>query len=81
MSTFFNEESFRRGETPSAGIHASARGLASLGVYMANKGSYGNKTLISEETWRKLHSNPKVEHDIGLMCRTAFTAGGLSKYG
>lgn len=39
MDKFFNEEVFRRGETASAGIHASARGLAKMAAIMANGGS------------------------------------------
>ena len=31
---------FQRGEMPSANMHTSARSLAKLGAYMANKGTY-----------------------------------------
>ena len=40
MDKFFNEEVFRRGETASAGIHASARGLAKMAAIMANGGHW-----------------------------------------
>jgi len=34
---------FQRGEMPSANMHSSAKALARLGAYMANKGSFEGK--------------------------------------
>ena len=52
---FFNEEVFRRGETASAGVHASAKGLAKIAAFMANGGSLDTggirHTLITKATW------------------------------
>lgn len=39
----FNSYEQRVGEIPSAGIHASARGLAKLAAAMANKGTLKGK--------------------------------------
>ena len=38
-------------ESCSANLHASARALAKVGAFMANKGTFKGKTLMSEETW------------------------------
>lgn len=46
----YNSDMFRMGEGPSFSIHASANGLAKLGAFIANGGSLGEKTIISEET-------------------------------
>lgn len=45
--TWYNDREFRQGESPSAGTLASARGLAKLGAYMSNKGTFDGETLIS----------------------------------
>lgn len=68
------------GETLSAAINASARGLAMLGSIMANKGSCHGHTLMSEETWTEFHSDPLevVEAPAGLT--TFFTKGGVNRY-
>ena len=38
-------------ENASVNLHSSARALSKLGAFMANKGTFRGKTLISEETW------------------------------
>ena len=62
MIKFFDGEMtkkpFQQGETPSASMNSSARSLAKLGAFMANKGSLQEKQLISEQTWDDLHSEP-----------------------
>jgi len=47
-------------EGGSFNVHASASALGKLGAFMANKGSFKGKTLISEETWNDLHSDLKM---------------------
>ena len=71
-------------ENCSVNLHASARTLAKLGAFMAHKGSFQGKTLISEETWNELHSEPKLS-DLPIMFghgnfRTEFTKGGFCQY-
>ena len=46
-----NFENMRNGEIPSANIMASARGLAHLGAFMANRGQLDGKRLMSEDAW------------------------------
>ena len=46
------------GETSSANGHCSARGLATLAAFMANKGSFKGVQLMSKATWETMHSNP-----------------------
>ena len=55
-----NHELIRMGEHPSCGNHCSGRGMAKLGAFMANKGSFEGKTLMSEKMWEEFHSEPEV---------------------
>ena len=82
MAVAFNNIEVRKGEMPSANCHGSARGMAKLAAIMANKGKRLssddgeediNKTssLMSEETWNKMHGGEKVAVD-------AFMPGGAS---
>ena len=54
---YMQSDQVRKLEIPSANFNASARGLAMLGAYMANKGQLCGKRLISEETCELLHSD------------------------
>lgn len=36
----FNHPDYRRGESPAGMVHTSARALAKLGAYMANRGTF-----------------------------------------
>lgn len=67
------------GENPSAFTTANAKSLAKLGAFMANKGKIGDQTFISEETWDKIHGEPKETYgdDLGY---SVFTQGGLYAY-
>ena len=56
----YNTEEWRRAEFLSANISASARGLAKLGTFMANKGTVDGKTIMSEASWQDFHANPDV---------------------
>ena len=65
-------------------MHASARAIAKLGAFMANKGSFQEKQLMSEEVWEEMHSEPVMQPRLGLGrgdIRNCFTKGGISKYG
>ena len=41
----------RSGEVPSANGNCSARGLAKVAAVMANRGSLGEVTLVTEPAW------------------------------
>ena len=68
------------GESCSAFMQASARGLAKLGAYMANNGAFGGKRLVSEESVQEMISEPtlKVAVNIGLI--TNMTKGGCALF-
>ena len=61
----------------SANTKASARGLAYLGGFMANKGTFNGRTIMSGSAWDKVHANPTLEPDFGSGMVTRFTDGGL----
>jgi len=61
----------------SANTKASARSLAYLGGFMANKGTFLKKTIMSEETWTKFHANPTLVEDAEAGMMTRFTDGGV----
>ena len=49
----------------SCNVNASARGLAWAACIMANKGvDPDGKRIMSEESWKKMHFNPKVAPDV-----------------
>jgi len=76
---FFNDSTVVRGETPSANVNASARGLAKLAAVMAGKGNLDGKDLISTEAWNALHHAP-LEKDMGFG-KASFTQGGVALFG
>jgi len=76
---FFNDSTVVRGETPSANVNASARGLAKLAAVMAGKGKLDGKDLISAEAWNALHHAP-LEKDMGFG-KASFTQGGVALFG
>ena len=43
-------------------MNCTARAMAKLGAFMANKGSLNGQTLMSEECWNEIHSDPSVKH-------------------
>lgn len=73
----FNEASVIRGETCSANVHASARGLAKLASAMANGGEQDGHRVLDETAWQALHANP-VARPMGF--RTRFTQAGINLY-
>ena len=72
------------GEGHSFNIHASATGMAKMAAYMANKGNFRGKSILSSETVEEFHSNPDTKVMLGLGLRATFTKGGVfdfdSKY-
>ena len=68
------------GETPSRNCMASARGLAQLAAFMAGKGTFQGKQLLSEETWNEFHANPKFDWLDGLF-PSIISKGGCNHYG
>lgn len=79
IAEFYNSNEFKTAQVSSAGIQASAKGLAKLASVMATKG----QGLMSESTWTTMHS--KAELDVfGQMpngvLRSNFTIGGLNSF-
>jgi CubicO group peptidase (beta-lactamase class C family) len=74
----FNDPVVRRGETPSANAHASARGLARLAAAMAAEGELDGHRLMSRAAWAALHAEP-VRRPMGM--ETTFTQGGVAHFG
>jgi len=76
----FNLPELRRSEYPSANGNCSARGLAKLGSYMANKGKDGDgNTLMNENAWEALHDE-STEDFIILEHKVGMTKGGLGDF-
>ena len=67
------------GESPSVNCIASARGLAKMAAFMANKGTFDGSEYISEETWDKFHFNPTAEVFNGV-CPNVFSNGGAAHF-
>ena len=74
----FNDPAVRRGETPSANAHASARGLARLAAVMAAEGELDGHRLMSRAAWGSLHAEP-IRRPMGM--ETTFTQGGVARFG
>jgi hypothetical protein len=55
MYYLLKSKDFISGEIPSTNMIACAKSLGLLGAYMANKGTFNGKEMISKETWDKLH--------------------------
>lgn len=73
--------SFRLGESPSFTCHASAEGLAKLGGFMANRGTFQGHQLISEATWDQYHSEVNTKMEASLAMRWTFCKGGSGVLG
>ena len=71
----------RKGEIPSSNCHGNAKGLATLAAIMANEGYWTerNTNLISSDTWKKMHANPKWALDAYLGNRALFLKKWLCK--
>ena len=66
-------------EGMSFNVNASARNMAKLAAFMANKGSFDGKQMISEDAWQKMHDNPTELLMDGSM-PTNFSQGGVNFY-
>jgi len=76
----FNTPDFRRSECPSANGNCSARGLAKLASFMANKGKdRDGTTLMNETAWEALHGESTEDYII-LQHKVGMTQGGLGKF-
>jgi hypothetical protein len=53
-----NHKLARMGECPSGANHSNARGMAKMAAFMANKGTFEGKTILSEKVWEEFHSEP-----------------------
>ncbi len=76
---FFNDNRMRRGETPSANAHASARGLARIAAMMAAGGHLGHVKCLSMPGWELLHKDPQPA-TMGGVLPTRFTQGGVDQF-
>lgn len=76
---FFNDERMRRGETPSANTHASARGLAHVAAVMAAGGQLDGVECLSKSAWELLHKDP-LPASMGGVLPTRFTQGGVDQF-
>ena len=74
---FVNSVKQRQGETPSAGTYGNARGLGKLAAIMANKGSFGGRCFLSQESWEELHADPEEQFEPLFENRTLYTKGGI----
>ena len=76
----FNCGEVRAGEVPSAGVHASARGLARLASIMSRGGREEGRDieLLSPAAWEELHSEPSHRHMV--FHYNSFTKGGLAYF-
>ena len=61
-------------------IFSNARSLALLGAYMANKGTFNGKQLLSEQTWEKFHSEPNSRRS-NLGHTMTYSKGGCCHFG
>jgi hypothetical protein len=55
--------------------------MAKLAAFMANKGTFEGKTLISEKTWEDMHSEPVVEQHWPWAMTDKQTKGGIGLWG
>lgn len=76
--SWMNTENWRRSETFSANVSASARGLSKLGKIMANRGVSDGKRYMSKRGWREFHSGKDTRLDEFIGYPTTFTDGGAS---
>ena len=78
---YLNTKQWRQAEIFSAGLQATARGVAKLGSYMANKGTSEYKTIMSVDSWDRFHANPVTEKDQLIGMEFVFMNGGVTKFG
>jgi hypothetical protein len=58
-------------------IMSSARSLGKLAAFMANKGEFDGKRIISESTWDQMHDNRTLLPHYGMNMRQVFSQGGV----
>lgn len=58
-----NSAEYRKAELLSTNIHASAKGLAKLGSYMAQKGIAEDRRIMPEASWNDFHADEVTEVD------------------
>jgi len=58
---YVNSKNGQVGETASGLMLASARGLAKLAAYMANRGQLDGQVMFSEASWDEMHAEPTTE--------------------
>ena len=82
IDKFLNSHDYKRAEQPGANGIASARGLAKLAAFLANKGGLeGHGRLMTEATWDVMHDKEVTvpEEELGGF-RTQFSQGGVNHF-
>lgn len=74
----FNEPIVRRGETPSANTHASARGLAKIAAMMSAGGRFDGREYVTPAAWEALHGEATLAR-LGFS-HANFTQGGVNRF-
>lgn len=64
----------------SRNVHTNAKALAKIAAYMANKGTFREKKLISEKTWEDFHSEPTEGSLPSNLNTSRFTKGGFNMF-
>jgi CubicO group peptidase (beta-lactamase class C family) len=77
---FSGAEAGQRAECLNLSLHATARALAKLSAFFANKGTLKGKKLMSEETWNDFHSDEQTKKMLTFL-PTTFNKGGLGIWG
>ena len=75
-----NMPACRTAEIVSGYCNASARGLGKLAAFMANKGTFDGKSIMSEDTWQEAHSDPVMKPELEGGWITNYTKGGYNLY-
>ena len=79
MFGYMNSKDWRAAEMVSASTSASARGLAKLGTWMAQRGTADGRTIMSEKAWDDFHAGLDRRADMSYFpYETAFTNGGVA---
>ena len=80
METLLSKDKkYLAGEAFSGNVITNAKGLAKMGAFMANKGSFEGKQYISEETWNTFHSEQKLAFSDNFYM-TNFNQAGCAHY-
>ena len=77
----FNHPKMRVAEIPSAGMHATAKGMGRVAMCLANGGELDGVRIISEESLALAHSDVVERMDAMLSMPTFFSKAGWCRFG